>query len=220
MWSPPDRPKNDWLKVEKLLAGRNYTVFAGHVHQYQKFVRQGQNHYMLATTGGASLMRGVEYGEFDHIVWVTMKKEGPVLANMLLNGILREDLSPIGSDEKGVAEFYRRPTYPLTSRVLFDGKPIPGAYVVFHGIGKEARQPRADGTVEADGSLRLSTYTAFDGIPAGEYAITVELRKPFFTLDGAIGPNLLPAKYASPKTSGLTFTVKPGKQQLDISLAR
>ena len=73
---------------------------------------------------------------------------------------------------------------------------------------------------EADGMLRLSTYSAFDGVPAGDYAITVELRKPFFTPEGAIGPNLLPAKYANPKTSGLTFTVKPGNKQLDISLAR
>jgi hypothetical protein len=220
MWSPPDRPNNDWLKVEKLLAGRNYTVFAGHVHRYQKFVRQGQNHYMLATTGGASMMRGVEYGEFDHLVWATIKKDGPVLANILLDGILREDLAPIGSDEKGVEEYYRRPTHPFQGRVTLEGKPIPGAYIVFRGIGKEPRQPRADGTVEADGTLRLSTYTAFDGIPVGEYAITIELRKPFFTLEGAIGPNLLPAKYADPKTSGLTYTVKPGKQQFDIELKR
>ena len=31
---------------------------------------------------GSSRMRGVPYGEFDHIVWVTMKKDGPLLANI------------------------------------------------------------------------------------------------------------------------------------------
>src|SRR5262249_50847640 len=77
MWIMPTLPRNGWLKVEKALAGRPYTVFAGHVHRYQKFVRAGQNYYMLATTGGASVLRGVEYGEFDHVVQVTMKKTGP-----------------------------------------------------------------------------------------------------------------------------------------------
>src|SRR5205085_4219667 len=66
--------ENGWLDVEKLLQGRQYTVFAGHIHRYQKFVRQGMNYYQLATTGGGSRLRGVKYGEFDHFTWVTMKK--------------------------------------------------------------------------------------------------------------------------------------------------
>src|SRR5207248_8092742 len=77
MWFYP-RPDPTWDDVEKLLAGRKHTVFAGHVHTYQKAVRNGgNNYYSLATTGGASLLRGAERGEFDHFVWVTMKKDGP-----------------------------------------------------------------------------------------------------------------------------------------------
>ena len=48
---------------------------AGHIHRYQKFVRQGMNYYQLATTGGGSRLRGVAYGEFDHVAWVTMKTD-------------------------------------------------------------------------------------------------------------------------------------------------
>src|SRR5262249_4004521 len=147
------------------------------------------NYYMLATTGGGSLMRGVEYGEFDHIVWVTMKKDGPVLANILLDGVLREDLATIPSEEEGVAEYYRRPTYPATVRVLYRGEALSGGYVVFQGIAKEPRQPRADGFIEADGTVRLSTYKANDGVPAGEYAVMVERRQPMFTPEGKPGPN-------------------------------
>jgi hypothetical protein len=33
-----DRDKNDWDKFQYLLAGRNYTVFAGHLHEYSKTV--------------------------------------------------------------------------------------------------------------------------------------------------------------------------------------
>src|SRR5262249_4393292 len=90
MWLHP-KPDPSWDEVEKLLAGRKHTVFAGHVHTYSKAVRNGgNNYYALATTGGSSMMRGVEYGEFDHLVWVTMKKDGPVMANLLLDGILKE----------------------------------------------------------------------------------------------------------------------------------
>jgi 3',5'-cyclic AMP phosphodiesterase CpdA len=218
MWATP-KIHPSWDEVEKLLAGRRHTVFAGHVHRYQKDTRNGANYYMLATTGGGSMLRGVEYGEFDHIVWVTMKKEGPVLANILLDGILREDLSSIASDEEGVKDFYRRPTYPVKAKVTYRGQPVPGAYVVFRGSGTEPRQPRADGITEADGSLRLSTYEAFDGLPAGPYSITVEWRKPAFRVGGKQGPNLLPARYADPKTSGLTYTVKAGAASvLDLNL--
>jgi hypothetical protein len=210
MWIEGDPDKTGWAAVEKLLAGRKHTVFAGHVHRYQKFVRNGANYYMLATTGGGSRLRGVEYGEFDHIGWVKMKKTGPVFANILLDGILREDLARIPTDEEGVKRYFVRPTYPVEAKVFRQGKPLAGAYVVLRGIGKEPRQPRADGIVEEDGRLRLSTYGAFDGVPAETYGVTVELRQPMTLPDGSPGKNVLPAKYADPKTTPLKIIVKAG----------
>ena len=65
LWTAPDLEKNGWAEMEKNLAGRKYTVFCGHVHRYQKFVRNGMNYYQLATTGGGSRLRGLPYGEFD-----------------------------------------------------------------------------------------------------------------------------------------------------------
>lgn len=218
MWIMADVDKNGWLDVEKVLQGRKYTVFAGHVHTYQKFVRHGQNYYMLATTGGDSRLRGPEYGEIDHISWVTMKKDGPVIANVVLNGIVPMDLSVIGSEEEGVNEYHRRPTLPVDLTVRMDGQPATGAMVVFQGAGKEPRQPRADGLVEADGKVRLSTNRAFDGVPVGEYAITVEMRKPRFTVEGKRGPNVYPAKYADVNTTPLKAAIKAGQQTLELDL--
>ena len=37
---------------------------------------------------------GRDNGEFDHIMWVTMTEEGPVVANPLLDGILDDDPMP------------------------------------------------------------------------------------------------------------------------------
>ena len=77
VWAARDLTENGWPEVEKLLAGRKYNVFCGHVHVFRKFLRNGTSYYQLATTGGSSAMRGVEYGEFDQVAWVTMKAGGP-----------------------------------------------------------------------------------------------------------------------------------------------
>jgi predicted phosphodiesterase len=81
----------NWPAVEKLLHGRRHTVFAGHTHHYAQFHRNGATYYQLATTGGGSQLRGVPYGEFDHIMWLTMEREGPYVANLLLDGIVPGD---------------------------------------------------------------------------------------------------------------------------------
>lgn len=86
-YADADHEKTGWNNVERALGSRKYTVFAGHVHNYAKFVRNGRDHFTLATTGGDSKLRGKDVGEFDQIVWVTMKENEPVIANLLLDGI-------------------------------------------------------------------------------------------------------------------------------------
>ena len=88
------REKNQagFEQVRAALAGRKYTVFASHNHNYLKGTQDGMNYYILATAGGASPLRGPEFGEFDHVTWVTMKPDGPVVANLALPGILPDDV--------------------------------------------------------------------------------------------------------------------------------
>jgi hypothetical protein len=91
LWDSP-QPKEDWQKVEALLAERPHTVFAGHFHRYTQH-RRGEHQYItLATTGGGSRLRGTPWGEFDHVALVTMTKQGPVIANLRLDGILPSDV--------------------------------------------------------------------------------------------------------------------------------
>ncbi len=90
LWTSSKLDKTGWPEIEKVLGSRRYTVFAGHKHRYECFVRQGRLYYILGTTGGGSLLRAAPFGEFDHVVWVTMKKQGPVLANLMLEGIFPE----------------------------------------------------------------------------------------------------------------------------------
>lgn len=86
----PDQ--TNWKKVEQLLVDRPHTVFAGHVHHYVQYQRNEHQYYSLATTGGGSQLRGSTYGEFDHVMWLTMEKEGPQLINMRLDGLLPADI--------------------------------------------------------------------------------------------------------------------------------
>ncbi len=89
----------NWRRVEVLLEGRPYTVFAGHIHAYSKLIRQGRNYYVFATTGGSGGDKTDLTGcRFDHVVWVTMTDKGPRLANLLLEGILSDDPCPQPSE--------------------------------------------------------------------------------------------------------------------------
>lgn len=99
--------EESWAEVESLLDSRDYTVFAGHTHTYEYEADDDSAHVheriSLATTGGgstirmgennerSSILRGPGFAEFDHFVWVTMTDDGPVIANMLLSGILEKD---------------------------------------------------------------------------------------------------------------------------------
>lgn len=214
IWTATNLAKRGWLDVEKALADRPYTVFCGHVHRYRKYVRQGRDYYQLATTGGGSRLRGIPYGEFDHIVWVTMKREGPVLANIMLDSVLSDELKVPESTEAGV-KLPQVAIYPVRGTVYYRGSPLAGAYVAVTRIDQEGQTgPRGFSTnaiTEGDGSFQGSTYKGFDGLPAGKYTATVVQSRPFLNPDGTPGPNILPAKFAKAATSGLTFEVKPGE---------
>jgi hypothetical protein len=79
-------------RIERKLEGRPYTVIAGHFHRYTKHIRHDRRYIILATTGGGSHLRGPMFGEFDHVAWITMKDDGPRVANLMLDGIADENI--------------------------------------------------------------------------------------------------------------------------------
>jgi 3',5'-cyclic AMP phosphodiesterase CpdA len=76
--------------IEALLTDHPYTVIAGHHHHYKHAQRKGRKYIKLATTGGQSSLDGPETGRFDHVLWVTMTERGPVMCNLLVEGVLDE----------------------------------------------------------------------------------------------------------------------------------
>ena len=94
--------QKEWLDFElKNLVKRKYTVFAGDWHNYIHAKRHGHDYYVLSVIGGCTgtdlaggrdhLAPRETYGEMDHIMWVTMTKEGPSIVNLDLNGIVAHD---------------------------------------------------------------------------------------------------------------------------------
>ncbi len=117
-----------WFDVEKLLADRDHTVFVGHRHHYVKYRRNNNNnYYLLATTGGGSSLRGPQLGEFDHVVWATMTDEGPIMANLQLEGIWSDDV--VNEDVQAAIEKITGSTPIRIEPLYYDGKPTAGGKV-------------------------------------------------------------------------------------------
>jgi hypothetical protein len=86
-------------RIETALKGRPYTVLNGHVHRYSHAEREGRDYITLGTTGGEWADTEVP-GAFDHIMWVTMTRDGPSIANLRLDGVLdKTGKIPAGGDK-------------------------------------------------------------------------------------------------------------------------
>ena len=210
VWWDEDGKKNGWAPIEKALTGRKHNVFVGHVHRYQVDQRNGTQYYVLATTGGESRVRGPEYREFDHVAWVTMKKDTPVVAQILLDGVLPGNLEKPKSGEQGVAREKRQ---PVEGKLMIDGKePGSRVTVTFYTFDPKAKEYTevADGLTDARGRFQISTFNRFDGCPAGKYVVSAwKTGKGYY--DGEPVKNQLPAQYEKPESSPLRVTIENGK---------
>lgn len=93
----------NFAHIEEAMADRDYTVFAAHTHTYNYTERYGRDYITTAMTGALNVPR---LGAIDHIVWVTMTKDGPKIANLLMNGIL-DKYGPVEGDHTIEFGMYR-----------------------------------------------------------------------------------------------------------------
>jgi hypothetical protein len=123
----------------------------------------------------------------------------------------------------------RPPTIATSGTLRLDGEPVSGATVTFvPPPGGHA----AVAITDATGAFKLTTFQSGDGAVAGTYGVTVEKRVAAGAggagggeYEPPTGPlpapeNVLPAKYASAETSGLSATVEKGQPNtvtLDLS---
>ena len=83
-----------WARLRAALGDRPFSAFAGHVHNYRATHDGPSTLVRLGPTGGLWVLGGPE-GNFHHVTQVTMTKKGPVVANVLLDGLRNVEGLPI-----------------------------------------------------------------------------------------------------------------------------
>jgi hypothetical protein len=134
----------------------------------------------------------------------------------------------------------RPPTYPVTGVVKMKDRPLEGARVTF--VPTTAGIEAASGVTDAEGKYALTTFSQGDGAQPGSYRVKVakydtkggvtpapdapvvsyeEESKLEFAPDEKPHPvarSILPKKYDSEISSGLTHTVPEGPSTFDIKI--
>lgn len=130
-------------------------------------------------------------------------------------------------------------TYPVTGTVTMNGQPVAGATVTFtpkEPAGPGQAGPQAASAVTDDqGRYQIGTFAKGDGALPGEYLVSVtkyegggptgggsgseeEYRPPVPGEEVPVPKNVLPAQYANPNSSGLSFKVEAKSNTYDITL--
>jgi hypothetical protein len=136
-------------------------------------------------------------------------------------------LAILGCGDDGLAK-----RYAVSGRVTFKGTPVSSGTITF--VPEDSKAGRTATAVITDGSYKLTTLTPGDGAFPGKYQVSVVARDAD-TSEVAKAPNslrrikqiaaanlkarsILPEKYATPSTSGLTREVLAQSNQIDFEL--
>jgi hypothetical protein len=105
-------------------------------------------------------------------------------------------------------EWLRPSVVPATGVVEIEGQPVDGARLVLHPVLAPGQSPRdvryPTAVTDGQGKFVFTTYKPDDGIPPGDYHVSIEWRR-LVEVDEEVrpGPNLLPAHYLDPEASGI-----------------
>jgi hypothetical protein len=141
----------------------------------------------------------------------------PVLGSRALVAVVDLLFSALVLAGAGCGGKARKPVFPVKGQVLVNNKPAAHAVVIFHPLEEsEPRPTAATAETEADGTFKLSTYTAGDGAHAGSYVVSVTWpeRTGASGGDADAAPDRLGGRYANPKTSKLQAQVREGPNDL------
>lgn len=119
-----------------------------------------------------------------------------------------------------------RDTLPVASAggtVAIETQPLADATIIF----TPTRGRSASGQTDKDGRFKLSTYAPGDGAIIGLHQVSIVAREPGeknmpgVPLGEVPGRSLIPEKYGSTATSGLTFEILPdAENNFQITLER
>ena len=102
---------------------------------------------------------------------------------------------------------------PVKGKVLLDGQPLSsGRISTVPAAGRGA-----NGAIQPDGTFELTTESPGDGAVVGTHAVSVVSYAPGGEgPEGGRGELLVPERYTTDLTSGLTIEVKPGEENAPV----
>jgi len=121
---------------------------------------------------------------------------------------------------------------PVSGQVLYRGNGVAGATIIFHpleNVPDDAKKMRPYAFADADGHFQLKTYVDGDGVPAGDYRVSIVFagvgmpaRRQEGSVTGPPGATHVPMpipletrkKYSNVDTAGIAVTVHEGENQL------
>lgn len=113
------------------------------------------------------------------------------------------------------------PLFPAAGVVTWSGEPLGGAILHFHLLTEltgpdDEPVPVPGANSQEDGSFAVSTYRPGDGLPEGDYLVTVscEDRNATRAKTDDDYPELLPARYQDPAAAGLSISIAAGANEL------
>jgi hypothetical protein len=105
----------------------------------------------------------------------------------------------------------RKQTFVVKGKLVVDGQ-APGSpiQIVCHPTaGMDTNMPTFSQTESLpDGTFEISTYQAGDGVPVGDYVLTMSWQEMNLISRSYTGPDKLHKKYVDPAASEFKFTVK------------
>jgi len=121
----------------------------------------------------------------------------------------------------------RKPAFAVSGTAIYKGEPMAGAMISFHPHGDtDPRALRAQATADREGRFQMTTYATGDGVPAGEYAVTIYW--PAKRTKGKVAdptaeeedmpPDRLNKVYTVPATTKLRATVREQPNTIDFNL--
>ena len=113
---------------------------------------------------------------------------------------------------RGEPQPFRKQTSKVTGKLTVAGQqPGEPMLVKCHPISEEDTDPAhttfSETMSNPDGTFEISTYQQGDGVPNGEYALTIEWGKLNLMTRTYGGPDKLKGAYSDPETSKFTFKV-------------
>lgn len=101
----------------------------------------------------------------------------------------------------------RVPTFPVSGKVLVNGRPAVDLFVYFHPTPKKDGESFIPyGKTDENGDFQLNTFKNGDGVPRGDFLVTFEWKEKSGTFKNQFqGPDRLKGKFSKPESS--TFNV-------------